>query len=382
MLPTKPSIAVLRGAKLSGNYIGCADIDVWAVLAEMGYQVDVFLQGAGVKKKCMNSLVLWTVGYPNVPFLSHLLYNVICFFCILRINPDYIIVNNSTFSVGLFSKLLRKVRLILDIRTVPIEHKKVSLHKILLRVALFSRFTDGITAITQEMLNDTIRINNGKLRVPSAIWSSGYNPRFFNPFIKSIPFEKNDKKKIIIYHGSLHKERRLKNVLFAMKILKDEGLKDVSLWILGDGNDKNNLIKISHELEIDDVVRFITAVPYQQVGAYIAAADAGICPLSNEPFWSYQSPLKVIECLAMGRPVIATDIPAHKLIGGGIIFANRDAPEAIANAIRQFFYLSISNNRALEKEALETAEKFSWNNQAVIIDNFLRNISNEYQREP
>src|SRR5208282_2967308 len=76
-------------------------------------------------------------------------------------------------------------------------------------------------------------------------------------------------------------------------------------------------LRTTHRKEIaEGRVIFHGPVKYQDVRRYISACDVGIVPLPDIPDWRSQCPLNLLECLAMSKVVIATDIPANRDVAG------------------------------------------------------------------
>ncbi len=76
------------------------------------------------------------------------------------------------------------------------------------------------------------------------------------------------------------------------------------LLIIGDGPQREQLMQLSHELEVSAAVTFTGVVPHAEIPVYLAALDIAVAPyVFSDEF--YFSPLKVMEYLAMGRATIA-----------------------------------------------------------------------------
>jgi glycosyltransferase involved in cell wall biosynthesis len=372
-----PVIAVLRGLPSSKHYIGYSDIEVWSELAKRGYFIHIFLQGRGNIRKRSGKLFIWEIGFPGIPILSACIYCLVSLLKLIKIKPYILVVYHYSFPTGAIYKFLKSSTLIaLDIRSIPVG-PRIWIHKALLKRALCSRFIDVISVIRREMLMQIIREYNVRPQVPIIAWTSGFNPKYFNEKIQGTHIRSKyglGKQFIIIYHGSITRERGLETLINAFKILSDEGIKNVGLWILGEGKDKDMLKHLALQLGLQESIQFFDSVPYSKVAQFIAAADAGISPLPANPWWLYQFPLKIVECLAVGKPVIATDIMCHRLIGGGIIFAHGDTAQALSETIKKFISLNKTELEELKKEALKAAEKYTWEKQALLIDKFLKNL--------
>jgi teichuronic acid biosynthesis glycosyltransferase TuaH len=59
-------------------------------------------------------------------------------------------------------------------------------------------------------------------------------------------------------------------------------------------------------------VRYVGRVREDEVAAYMAAVDVGITPYVDTPFNRASFPLKTLDYLAVGRPVVSTDLPATR----------------------------------------------------------------------
>lgn len=374
------TIAVLRGSLVLKEYIGLADIQVWFALSKKGYRVHIFLHGKDNVEEHFNGVSVWKRGLLGLPIVSHCVFCLLSFFKILRINPHVLVVNYLSYPVGVVYKILRRNSIvILDIRTVPVG-ERAWLHNLFLKNAFHSRFFDGLTIITESMLKFILKVYGVRKDLKYTVWGSGFDPSLFNEHRQGDHIRRlygRGKRFVFIYHGIISRERKLDFLINAIKLLYDEGIRDICLWMLGDGNDRIRLQKLVSKLGLEDVIIFLDPVPYSQVGEYIAGADACICPLPDEPKWRYQFPLKVVECLAIGKPVIASDILAHRQIGRGIILYRGDNPQALADAIKKFISLSDVEKEELKREALKTAKNYSWENQAAKIDTFLKRLLKE-----
>lgn len=105
----------------------------------------------------------------------------------------------------------------------------------------------------------------------------------------------------IITVGRLTKQKGHEFLLKAFKIVIQE-INDLNLVILGEGEEKENLIKLADVLGIGDKVKFLgfKANPYK----YIAHSDVFVLSSLYEGFGNV-----ILEAMACGVPVISTDCP-------------------------------------------------------------------------
>lgn len=82
------------------------------------------------------------------------------------------------------------------------------------------------------------------------------------------------------------------------------------------------------------VLRILPRQPRERIPAYLAAADVLVSPRA----WGDNLPLKVFDYLAAGRPVVATDIPAHHTaLDASRALLCGTAPQEIAAAVVRLF---------------------------------------------
>ena len=108
-----------------------------------------------------------------------------------------------------------------------------------------------------------------------------------------------------------------------------------SLVLAGDGPERGRLDTVVQELRLGGRVRFLGAQPRHTVLELLAAADAEVLTSGWENF-----PHSLVEGLAVGTPVISTDVGGvGEIVTDGVngLLVPPDDPEAFATAIRRFF---------------------------------------------
>ena len=100
-------------------------------------------------------------------------------------------------------------------------------------------------------------------------------------------------KPVVICVGRLIKEKNQECLIKAIKDL------DVSLLIIGNGLEYENLIKLSKKLGVKDRVRFETSIPNEKIQEYYAASTVFALPIKYGGF-----AIPALEAAASGLPVI------------------------------------------------------------------------------
>lgn len=151
--------------------------------------------------------------------------------------------------------------------------------------------------------------------------------------IQKIPVFK-ESKPVIICVGRLIKEKNQECIIKAVKDL------DVILLIIGDGLEYENLVKLVHDLDIEEKVRFERSIPHEKIQEYYLSSDIFALPIKYGGF-----AIPAIEAAASGLPVI---LPKQKFDPN---------PDIISD-----FALLVENNPDSFKEAI----------QKVLSDNEIR----------
>lgn len=142
---------------------------------------------------------------------------------------------------------------------------------------------------------------------------------------------------LLIFLGRLVEEKGLGDLLTALQAVRQE-IPGVRLLVVGDGQDKQQFVQRTQELQLADCVTFTGWVDQSQVPTYLAAADIFVGPSRKAvDGWVEAQGLTFVEAMLAGTPVIATRT-------GGIVESIHDGetgllvderrPDQIAEAIR------------------------------------------------
>ncbi len=140
---------------------------------------------------------------------------------------------------------------------------------------------------------------------------------------------------VMLNVGMLIKQKNQEFLLEVVSGLKQRGNNNVKLLILGEGNLRNMLEKKIKVLGLTDYVRMPGLVPRKKVYEALKSCDLFIFSSLWEGL-----PLALLECLAAGTPVLASDI-----------FSHRDIVNLVQKEI---------NNNSLEKVLLSIDSTDDW----------------------
>jgi glycosyltransferase involved in cell wall biosynthesis len=163
----------------------------------------------------------------------------------------------------------------------------------------------------------------------------------------------------IMYVGGLLRANRIDVILQAARIQESRGHSNVRFILVGDGSDKELLVKMTEQLSLQNV-EFRGLVPKTEVAQVMAEADAFVFSLSDLPLYKYGISLnKMCDYLASGRPTLfagdSTYNPIRE-VGAGICVPAEN-PEALADAIDHLISLAPEERVRMGQNGLEYFKK-------------------------
>lgn len=236
---------------------------------------------------------------------------------------------------GIPAKLLFKKKWVMDVRDLWI-NASISLG-FLKKGSLFEKMSrtyeqicysnaDMICVTTEELGQDIMKTYKNIDERIIKVTPNGVDTDFFYPV--DVP-----KKNQIIYAGNIGHAQDLEDVILAMKIVNERF--DLKLLIVGNGDIKGYLEKVTIENRLTDYVEFSGLLPREHIPRLLSESLIGVAPLKKLKTLEYAIPTKAYEYMACGIPFVGCgEGEIRKLAetsGGGVIAEN--SPEDIAEAI-------------------------------------------------
>ena len=231
---------------------------------------------------------------------------------------------------------------------------------------------DLLVAVSEEVRTYLLHYGASIDRI--AVLPNGVNLARFHPGVDGAVVRRRyrlEKQIVLGFIGSLKPWHGVDMLLHAFASVRAalqqcESGKETALHLLvvGDGPQREALMRLSHELSVSAEVTFTGALPHTEIPAHLAVFDIAVAPyLPSDSF--YFSSLKVMEYLAMGRATVAPmlgQLPAllQSVDGPCGLLYRADDQQALAEALLQL----ISDEelrRVLGIRAAEQAQQqYSW----------------------
>ena len=180
--------------------------------------------------------------------------------------------------------------------------------------------------------------------------------------IKSIAVLKGEVKLLFVSHYNYY--RNFETLIRALPLLRKRlGERKIKLLLtcrLEKGKnpgsyDPESAARLVRQLGVSDMVTELGEIPYRQLHHLYSSADIYVTPAYSETF---AHPL--VEAMASGVPVIASDLGVHREIcGGAAAYFPRFSPEGLAETVVQVVR-SPDISRHMADAGKRRAQDFSW----------------------
>ncbi|MDP2325276.1 MAG: glycosyltransferase, exosortase A system-associated [Gammaproteobacteria bacterium] len=141
--------------------------------------------------------------------------------------------------------------------------------------------------------------------------------------------------RLIGFIGSFYNWEGLDLLVSAAALLRQQR-DDFRILLVGGGAEDQRLRAQVAALGLEGVVAFTGRVPHGDVGAYYGAMDLLVYPRPATPLTDMVTPLKPLEAMAAGKPVLASDVAGHRELirhdFNGLLFS-AGKPAALASSI-------------------------------------------------
>ena len=202
-----------------------------------------------------------------------------------------------------------------------------------------ARNADRVFAITEQVKDELVRRGVDPDRIhllPNGVDTDRFTPMPPSEAVRT-KLQLPAGVPVVGYAGSLVHYEGVSDLLRSFAILKDQGV-EFRAVIVGDGAELGNLRREAATLQLEDLVHFAGRVSAQEVAEYISVFDVMPCPRRRMTVTELVSPLKPLEAMAAGKPMILTDLGPLRTFAGEsqerALLAEPSNPQSLAGNLR------------------------------------------------
>lgn len=140
---------------------------------------------------------------------------------------------------------------------------------------------------------------------------------------------------LLVYLGIMGAQDNVECMLYALDdLVHKRGRRDVALVLLGTGDTVSMMKELTHKLQLDEHVRFNGWTEQPDILRYLSTADIGLSPDPLNGLNEFSTMIKVMEYMAMSKPVVAFDlVETYISAQDGALYARPNDIEDFASKI-------------------------------------------------
>ena len=226
---------------------------------------------------------------------------------------------------GVIASRLRRTPLFLDCDDYEASSNRLSGNWQRRTVSLFERllprFSKGITVNTSFMHHKLLASGISERRVtyvPNGVDRSRFcsiSDDDVEDFRSQLGLEG---KKVVLYLGSMSLTNHAVDLLLEAFVIVQRAEPNARLLLVGGGEDYDTLRAEVSALGLHGTARFVGRVSPDRAPLYYSLADVSVDPLRESSTARARFPLKIVESLAAGTPVVTGDVgDRREMLGGG-----------------------------------------------------------------
>ncbi|MFC6722077.1 glycosyltransferase family 4 protein [Halobacteriaceae archaeon SHR40] len=231
-----------------------------------------------------------------------------------------------------------------------------------------SRIADARTVSNRFLQN-----RFGGTIIPHARDTEKFDPTLFNREQVRDEFDLPSDKYLIMFSGTPRTYKGVDNLVRAVTQISRDDVKAVVV-----GADESEYIDKVRRVGHDSVI-IRGMQPFEDIPKWIAAADVIAIPQKDSPATRGQLPAKVFDAMAMGKPIIATnvsDIPIVLENCGRIV--KPDNTDQLREAIVELIEDDQLREELGQKARQRCVEKYSYDALAPVLDQVVSEVCNKY----
>ncbi|CRK49507.1 Putative glycosyltransferase (fragment) [Rhodococcus sp. RD6.2] len=227
------------------------------------------------------------------------------------------------------------------------------------------------------------RVAIGRGRVPPDRVTVVRSAPDLNRFVRSPadPGLRRGKPYLVAYLGVMGPQDGVDHALRALQRLRaDLGREDVHAIFMGAGDAFDDLVALSEQLGLADMVEFPGRVPDEYVVRCLSTADVCLSPDPLNPLNDVSTMNKVVEYMAMARPVVSFDlVEARVSAGDAALYAAPNDEAAFAAAVDELLDDPERRSRMGQAGRARVEQGLSWTESRRALLGFYRQVFDEME---
>lgn len=168
------------------------------------------------------------------------------------------------------------------------------------------------------------------------------------------------KSNLVLYLGQLHGAQYVDLFIKAANVVLQHE-RNVKFMIVGEGSLELQLRELVYEWGLEEQILFTGAVNHDDIPYYISAADICVAPFRDTDVTRCKSPLKIVEYLASGKPIVASLVgETRSMVGGAGVLVHPGDSRLLAEGILKLLKDEELRVRLSKFARIRAERKYNW----------------------
>lgn len=275
------------------------------------------------------------------------------------------------FLVAGWYKLWRRVRVIFDhhdlnpeLYETKYQRRDVFYHG--LRWAERLTFAAADVVISTNESYRQVALTRGRKRPDEVfIVRSGPDLSRFQPVAPN-PAYRRGRNYLVGYVGVMGEQEGIDYLLRAVRhLVYEQGRRDIQFMLIGGGPMVDQLQALSRNLDIADYVEFTGRIPDAELIERLSSCDVCVNPDPKTPFNDHSTMNKILEYMALGKPIVQFDlVEGRRSAAGASLYARPNDELDLAEKLVTLLAAPEQRQRMGAEGQRRMAEELEWRHQA------------------
>lgn len=274
------------------------------------------------------------------------------------------------FLFALWFRIRHGVRIVFDHHDINPElyeakyGKRDAFYRILRLAERLTFLTAHVVITTGESYRE-IALHRGHKRPEDVfIVRSGPDMAKFRP-VQPVPAYKHGRRFLVGYVGVMGPQEGIDYLLRAVRIIVHESRRtDISFVLIGSGPAVDELKTLCADLDVSAYVEFTGRVPDEELVARLSTCDLCVNPDPHNPFNDASVMNKILEYMALARPVVQFDLTeGRRSAGAASTYARRNDQHDLAEKILELLADDARRRQMGEEGYRRMRDQLEWKHQ-------------------
>jgi glycosyltransferase involved in cell wall biosynthesis len=246
--------------------------------------------------------------------------------------------------------------------------RRMIIRRLLVAVERISFAAADVVMTVNDACADLVRVRGGVAPDRVFVVRNAPDPRRFFP-VEPRPELRDGRKHLVLWVGRMSRKEGLHHMIDAAEeLIQRQGRTDVTFTLVGDGDVRDDLIAETGRRKLDDAFAFPGMAEDAQLREYMATADVCLSLDEPNPMNDRSLMIKVLEYMAMGRPVVQFPLAEmRKVCGDAAVYAASADSVDLAQQIAALLDDPVRRERLGQAARARVLDGMMWPDQVPIL---------------